>query len=52
MAAVPVSVTASFLSVFLLPLSTLKAVTRDKSLRDEHVAAEVPHPAQSKLLTA
>jgi hypothetical protein len=49
MASVPVSVTVSFLSVFLLPLSTLKAVTRDESLRDQHVSGIVALAAQAKL---
>ena len=52
MATVPLGVTASFLSGFFLPLSTLKTVTRDESLREQHVAGVVALAAQAKLLTA
>ena len=40
---------ASLLSGFLLPLSTLKTVSRDESLHDEHVSGVVALTAQAKL---
>ena len=40
----PLSVTVRFFSVLLVPLSTLKAVSRNESLHDEHVAIEVALP--------
>ena len=47
---VPLGVKSSLLSVFLLPLSTLKAVSRNESLHDEHVAGVVALTAQTQLV--
>lgn len=49
MAVVPLGVLFRFVSVFFLPLDSLKAVSRDESLRDQHVAVEVALAAQAKL---
>jgi hypothetical protein len=52
MATVPLSVTSSVLSVFVLPLSTLKTVAGDESLREQHVAGIIALAAQAKSFAA
>ena len=49
MALFPRSVMLRFFSVFLVPLSTHKAVSRDEFLHDEHVAIEIALAAQAEL---
>ena len=50
MATVPLGVKSSLLRVFLLPLRPLKAVARDESHHDEHVAGVVALAAKAELL--